>query len=475
MHSNLTWDWLFDVQAGDGDNDGDNEVYASVVIGPLLGLNQYRWNGATWDFVSMGHGGEWGVDLGDGDNDGLEEVYAAFQYFPNPEYELHKFDWDGISWVSTRVNSGLDYHALGLAVGDGNNDGENEVYTTTYSGGIYQYKWINDSWQRTLVYDEGHELTRVAVGDGDNNGTTEIYVADYGDPGPPPTGGHVFMYEWDGIAWIRTDIGEISIGTEIGSVNDVAVGDVDGDGDQEVYCSMGSHVFMCSIVETAVTVTLTPYNPPIQIPATGGSFDFNVVIANNGATALTFDGWIMANLPTGVQYLVLEPVNLTLPGGASIDRDRAQYVPANAPPGTYTYEAYVGIFPDTIWDSDSFSFEKMGTGDGLQESGWANWGETFDKKLTLNQTVPDRFACFGAFPNPFNVTTTLSFSLPEASRMSLKVFDVSGCHLVTLVGGWRDAGFYQVTFDGSNLTSGIYFYKLKAGELMTSGKLVLIK
>ena len=72
-----------------------------------------------------------------------------------------------------------------VQAGDGDNDGDNEVYATTYSGGIYQYKWINDSWQRTLVYDEGHELTRVAVGDGDNNGTTEIYVADYGDPGPP--------------------------------------------------------------------------------------------------------------------------------------------------------------------------------------------------------------------------------------------------------------------------------------------------
>jgi hypothetical protein len=78
-------------------------------------------------------------------------------------------------------------------------------------------------------------------------------------------------------------------------------------------------------------------------------------------------------------------------------------------------------------------------------------------------------------PNPFNPTTVLSFELRVPSLVSLKVYDTGGRLVTTLVDGWREAGLHGVTFDGSNLASGIYLYKLDAGAYSTTQKMALIK
>ena len=111
-----------------------------------------------------------------------------------------------------------------------------------------------------------------------------------------------------------------------------------------------------------VSIELSPYNPPIVIPAWGGSFDFNALITNNETSQLSFNAWVMVTLPNGSPYGPVQgPVNVTLPGGGFVSRDRTQGVPAFAPPGTYTYTAFVGTYPDEAWGSDSFEFSKLNT------------------------------------------------------------------------------------------------------------------
>ena len=110
------------------------------------------------------------------------------------------------------------------------------------------------------------------------------------------------------------------------------------------------------------TVTLTPFNPPIQIPANGGTFEFNIEVANNGTTAEIVDIWTMATLPNGSEYGPITNVSgITLEAGASVDRDRSQDVPAGAPTGVYTYDANVGNYPWVVEDFDFFTFEKEGS------------------------------------------------------------------------------------------------------------------
>jgi hypothetical protein len=80
-----------------------------------------------------------------------------------------------------------------------------------------------------------------------------------------------------------------------------------------------------------------------------------------------------------------------------------------------------------------------------------------------------------ASPNPFNPSTTLNFSLPEATRVNLSVYDMNGRQVVQLVNALRPAGTHQVTFDGADLPAGIYFYYMQAGKNTASGKMVLMK
>ena len=164
-----------------------------------------------------------------------------------------------------------------------------------------------------------------------------------------------------------------------------------------------------------------------------------------------------------------------MPGSMIIDRDRTQAIPEQAREGMYTFYAYVGAYPAQVWSSDQFDFEKLAVGDGPSVSGWGNWGESFAEALVSNSPLPSAFAVHGTYPNPFNPVTALSFTLPEAVKVSLKVYDISGRLVATLVDGFRDAGIHEVTFDASHLSSGIYLYRLNAGDFSASGKMVLMK
>jgi hypothetical protein len=79
------------------------------------------------------------------------------------------------------------------------------------------------------------------------------------------------------------------------------------------------------------------------------------------------------------------------------------------------------------------------------------------------------------YPNPFNPATTISYSIPEESLVSLKIYDVMGSEVAELVNGRQLAGIYNVNFDASSLASGTYFYKLTAGDFVSVKKMVLLK
>ncbi|HHE46107.1 MAG TPA: T9SS type A sorting domain-containing protein, partial [Bacteroidetes bacterium] len=236
-------------------------------------------------------------------------------------------------------------------------------------------------------------------------------------------------------------------------------------------------LFSTPLEAPELEVTLTPYGAPIQIPATGGSFDYNIEVANNGTSPTVCDIWCDATLPSGSHYLTLGPVNLTLPGGFLGDRDRTQAVPAAAPAGNYTYNAYLGNYPSVIFAQDSFPFEKLTTGQGASVTEWANTGESFDDWFTSvpETVIPGEYSLGQNYPNPFNPTTTISFALPEASHVKLTVFDLQGRVVSELVNGTRDAGVHEVTLDAGDLSSGLYFYRINAGDFSSVRKMVLVK
>jgi len=93
----------------------------------------------------------------------------------------------------------------------------------------------------------------------------------------------------------------------------------------------------------------------------------------------------------------------------------------------------------------------------------------------INNNVVDKFYLSQNYPNPFNPNTVISYQLGVSSYAKLKVYDILGNEVVTLVGEKQNAGSYSVEFDASNYSSGIYYYKLEAGDFSEVKKMILIK
>ncbi|MGC9092080.1 MAG: T9SS type A sorting domain-containing protein [Bacteroidota bacterium] len=86
--------------------------------------------------------------------------------------------------------------------------------------------------------------------------------------------------------------------------------------------------------------------------------------------------------------------------------------------------------------------------------------------------IPGSFALEQNYPNPFNPSTTISFDVPKQSHLRLAIYDVLGREVKTLVDEEKNPGRYSVTFDASNLPSGVYLYRLEAGSFSEVRKMV---
>ncbi len=91
------------------------------------------------------------------------------------------------------------------------------------------------------------------------------------------------------------------------------------------------------------------------------------------------------------------------------------------------------------------------------------------------QTVPEQFSLSQNYPNPFNPTTVINYQLPINNHTMLKVYDLLGTEVVTLVDEMKAAGNYAIKFDGKNLSSGIYFYQLRSGNFVKTNKMLLMR
>ncbi|HPI38329.1 MAG TPA: SBBP repeat-containing protein [Ignavibacteriaceae bacterium] len=93
----------------------------------------------------------------------------------------------------------------------------------------------------------------------------------------------------------------------------------------------------------------------------------------------------------------------------------------------------------------------------------------------LDNEITKGFNLAQNYPNPFNPSTQISYSIPSSSMVSLKIYDVLGNEVKTLINEYKEAGYYEVTFEAKNLSNGVYFYELNAGEMRSVKKLVLLK
>jgi len=95
--------------------------------------------------------------------------------------------------------------------------------------------------------------------------------------------------------------------------------------------------------------------------------------------------------------------------------------------------------------------------------------------VELNLTAVNDFRLEQNYPNPFNPSTTISYQLPKAEFVTVKIFDTIGNEVKTIVKENEPAGVHEVNFDASQLSSGIYLYRIDAGTFHQSKKMLLVK
>ena len=91
------------------------------------------------------------------------------------------------------------------------------------------------------------------------------------------------------------------------------------------------------------------------------------------------------------------------------------------------------------------------------------------------QNLPTEFALEQNYPNPFNPSTTFRYSISSQLKVTIKVYDILGNEIQTLVNKEKPAGTYEITWNEVNLPSGVYFYQLKAGEFIQTKKMLILK
>ncbi len=134
--------------------------------------------------------------------------------------------------------------------------------------------------------------------------------------------------------------------------------------------------------------------------------------------------------------------------------------------------------PAVATNSNTMIFAWM---DNRRSKGWDIYGKVVGwdwdgtTSVSLEKNIPTEFALMQNYPNPFNPSTTIRYELPRESFVTLKVYNVLGQEVATLVNEKKEAGRYEVAFDGSGLTSGVYVYRLQAKDFISSLKLLLLK
>jgi hypothetical protein len=117
------------------------------------------------------------------------------------------------------------------------------------------------------------------------------------------------------------------------------------------------------------------------------------------------------------------------------------------------------------------------TAGGKPSSYLALWHEPLGTSVDAEkqQPTPTSFALHQNYPNPFNPTTTIRYSLPSAQEVTLKIYDLRGREIATLVHARQAAGEHSINFDASRFASGVYFYKLTAGRFSEAKKMLLVR
>ena len=217
----------------------------------------------------------------------------------------------------------------------------------------------------------------------------------------------------------------------------------------------------------------------IHVQTLGNVVDVNVLLnlnhTNDGNLNISLAK--LSNTSTLSQYNCLGGQNFT---NTIFDDSAAISITQGNPPftGRFRPQTPLTVFRSTELSGDwILRIVDIGTGN---TGTLLNWGLeiVYAPTVTINNntnTIPDKFSLFQNYPNPFNPVTKIKFDVPKSGFVVIKVFDILGKQIATIVNENLTEGSYEVTWNASQYPSGIYFYKLKTGDFTQTKKMILVK
>ena len=400
------------------------------------------WKNPT--FADLDYDGDY--DLVYGTSNGVLYTYRNIGNVTTPSFQNYP-DYFKI----IKLNGGGATVSLADFDDDGDNDLLSGIWTGTFiflrNDGTPEKPIFNQVTTSFSNFDVGIYSTPVFVDIDKDNDYDIVSGAD---------NGQIFLYTNNNGAFAQNTTMFSSI--DVGYASCPAFADLDNDGDLDLligaetgsmtkyYTNDGSNVF--SEDATTFSGITFPRNASPSLADIDNDGDYDLIVGNLWGEVFYYRNDGTVNIPLWVRadsiFAGIEVDQSAHPGFADLDGDGRKDMIMGEYTGNFTY--YKNLFSPVT-----------------------------DAKDDVTKNIPDEFVLYQNYPNPFNPSTIISYYLNETGKVSLKVYDILGEEVATLVNEEKLAGSYEVKFDGGGLSSGVYFYTLRVNGLSYSKSMILMK
>ena len=457
-----SYDAYSSVAVGDIDGDGNQEILSLVDTSPGIsgqkGFQVFEWSPDSLSFLSqptytwdMGLDSVWEASqiyVEDLDNDSKEEIIVSVMDGPWSQlglggtsrlmiFELESATDDSASFNIEYIDEvWSNWSGYNISVGDLDNDGLKEIYTVGYeyfhliiheSTGEDEYAYQTDFYISSELYERANQ--GIIVTDIDANGENEMICL---TSGVNSLAGELLT---PGSFFIASGVGDVSslsysnfnlFSSYDGGLRQVAVGDADGDGSLNIY--LAGH-----------------YDEAVYDWEYGGGDPMD---PNNYVEKAIFMDDTTDNFTPGNDQGRVRVAKLFT---GDIDNDGSGDI-------VFTSASFAADKPHL------YMIEHSGTLEASEES----------------PSIPNKISISQNYPNPFNPETRFQYNIPVDGIVSIKVYDILGNKIKTLVNQWKSAGIHNEIWSGQNdnnqmVSSGVYFYQVKVGDEQITKKMILSK